>query len=54
MFVTCMCDYRRGMDWRMDLLDSYLHDSELRVQSLTVLSLFYKLKRTLSSPVVAW
>jgi hypothetical protein len=23
-----MCDYRRGFDWRMDLLTSYKHDSE--------------------------
>jgi hypothetical protein len=26
-----MCDYRRGMDWRKDLLTTYTHDSELQV-----------------------
>jgi hypothetical protein len=25
-----MCDYRRGLDWRMDLLSTYTHDSELQ------------------------
>jgi hypothetical protein len=26
----CVCDYGRGMDWRMDLLTTYTHDSELQ------------------------
>jgi hypothetical protein len=25
-----MCDYRRGLDWWLDLLTTYTHDSELR------------------------
>jgi hypothetical protein len=29
--VTCMCDYRQGLDWWMDLLTTYTHDSELQV-----------------------
>jgi hypothetical protein len=29
--VTCMCDYRRGLDWWMDLLTTYIHHSELQV-----------------------
>jgi hypothetical protein len=28
-FVTCMCDYRRGLDWWMNLLTTYTDDSEL-------------------------
>jgi hypothetical protein len=37
IFSRGMCDYRRGMDWRMDLLTNYTHDLELR--ALTALSL---------------
>jgi hypothetical protein len=25
-----VCDYRRGLDWWMDLLNAYTHDSELQ------------------------
>jgi hypothetical protein len=28
--VTYMCDYRRGLDWWMDLLTTYTQDSELQ------------------------
>jgi hypothetical protein len=28
--VVCMCDYRRGLDWRMDLLTTYTLDFELQ------------------------
>jgi hypothetical protein len=28
--VTYMCDWRRGLDWWMDLPTSYTHDSELQ------------------------
>jgi hypothetical protein len=36
--VTCRgCDYRRGLDWRMDLLATCTHHSELQV--ITALSL---------------
>jgi hypothetical protein len=27
-----VCDYRRGMDWWMDLLNTYTHHSELELQ----------------------
>jgi hypothetical protein len=29
--VTCMSDYRRGLDWSSDLLATYTHDWELQV-----------------------
>jgi hypothetical protein len=25
--VTCMSDYRRGLDWTLDLLTTYIHNS---------------------------
>jgi hypothetical protein len=28
--VTYRRDYRRGLDWRIDLLTTYTHDSELQ------------------------
>jgi hypothetical protein len=37
-------DYRRGLDWRMDLLTTYTHDSDL--QSLTALSLTFTLYKS--------
>jgi hypothetical protein len=37
-----MADYRRGMDWWMDLLTTYTRDLEL--QAITALSLMYTLK----------
>jgi hypothetical protein len=35
-----MFDYRRGLDWRMDLLTSYTHDLELQAIKAPPLSLF--------------
>jgi hypothetical protein len=35
--TICVCYYRRGMDWWMDLLTTYTHHSELQV--ITALSL---------------
>jgi hypothetical protein len=29
-YTTYMCDYRRGLDWWMDLFTTYTHDSELK------------------------
>jgi hypothetical protein len=43
--VTIMDEYKRGMDWRMDLLITYTHDSEL--QALVTLSLVYTLYKSL-------
>jgi hypothetical protein len=38
-----MCDYRRGMDWWMNLLTTYTHDSELQaITALSVISTLYK------------
>jgi hypothetical protein len=39
------CDYRRGLDWWMDLLTTYTYDSEL--QAITALSLIYRLYKSL-------
>jgi hypothetical protein len=39
-----MCDYRRGLDWWMDLLTTYTHHSE--VQIITTLSLISTLQIT--------
>jgi ribosomal protein S27AE len=30
--VCGVCDYRRGLDWSMDLLTNYTHHSELQLQ----------------------
>jgi hypothetical protein len=27
----CVCDYRRGMEWWMDLLTAYTHHSQLQL-----------------------
>jgi hypothetical protein len=27
---VCVCDYRRGMDWILDLLTTCIHNSELQ------------------------
>jgi hypothetical protein len=41
--VMCMCDYRRGWDWWMDLLTTYTHHSELQVITALLLTCaFYK------------
>jgi hypothetical protein len=51
--VTCMGVYTRGLDWWMDLLTTYTHDSEL--QAITELSLIYSLfksRHAKSSPVL--
>jgi hypothetical protein len=40
-----VCDYRRGLDWWMDLLTTYTHDSEL--QAITTLSLLYTLYKSI-------
>jgi hypothetical protein len=36
--VKCMCDFRRGMDWWMDLLTTYTHDWELHANTVPPLS----------------
>jgi hypothetical protein len=57
------CDYRWGMDWWMNLLTTYKHDSELQV--ITVLSLISTLHKSpqyllsifqpaVSSPAIPW
>jgi hypothetical protein len=51
------CDYRRGMDWRMGLLNSYTHHSELQV--ITALSLISTIHISLhtkssQSSLVSW
>jgi hypothetical protein len=35
--VYVMCDYRRGMDWILDLVISYTHHSELPVTTALLL-----------------
>jgi hypothetical protein len=40
-----MYDYRRGLEWWMDLLTTYTHDLEL--QALRTLSLIYTLYKSL-------
>jgi hypothetical protein len=43
--VKNMCDYRRGLDWWMDLMATYTHDSELQV--ITTPLLIYALQSSL-------
>jgi hypothetical protein len=45
-----MCDYRRGMDWGLDLLANYTHHSELRVitAQLLISTLYKSLEHTIS------
>jgi hypothetical protein len=38
--VMCMCDCRRGLDWWLDLLTTYTHNSELQVITGPPLSFF--------------
>jgi hypothetical protein len=40
-----MCDYRRAMDWSVDLLTTYMRHSELQV--IIELSLFHTIYRSL-------
>jgi hypothetical protein len=47
--VMCMCDYRRGMDWWMDLLTTYTHDSEL--QAITAPPLISTIHKSLQHPL---
>jgi hypothetical protein len=42
-------DYRRGLDWWMDLLTTYKHDSELH--TITALSLIYIPYKSLQHPL---
>jgi hypothetical protein len=58
-----MCDYRRGLDWWIDLLTTYTHDSELQaVTAPPLISTIHKspqhqlniLQPTVSSPTVPW
>jgi hypothetical protein len=37
------CDYRRGMDWILDILTTYTHHTELQV--ITALSLIYTINK---------
>jgi hypothetical protein len=32
--IVCVCDYRQGLDWWMDLLTTYTHNPQL--QAVTV------------------
>jgi hypothetical protein len=41
--TICVCDYRRGMDWILDLLNTYTHHSELQVITApSLISTLYK------------
>jgi hypothetical protein len=43
ILLRCRGDRRRGMDWRLDLLSTYTHDSELQViTALSLISTLYK------------
>jgi hypothetical protein len=45
-----VCDYRRGMDWTLDLLTTCIHHSELQeITALSLISKFYKLLHAKSS-----
>jgi hypothetical protein len=50
--VTCMCDYRRGLDWWMYLLTTHKHDSELQQRTirLSLISTLYKSLHAKSFP----
>jgi hypothetical protein len=63
--VMCrsVCDYRRSMDWILDLLSTYTHDSEL--EAITASSLISTIHKSpphplslsqpaVSLPVVPW
>jgi hypothetical protein len=59
--VTCMCDYRRGLDWWLDLLTTLPHVSKLQATTApSLISPLHKsLEHTLSllsllSLVVSW
>jgi hypothetical protein len=45
-----VCDYRRGSGWRMDLLATCTHHSELQV--ITALSLISKLYKSQQDPLI--
>jgi hypothetical protein len=47
--VTCMSDYRRGLDWWMDLLTTYTYDSEL--QAITAPPLISTIHKSSQHPL---
>jgi hypothetical protein len=58
-----MCDYRRGLDWPMDLLTTYTHDSELQaIAAPPLIFTFHKspqhplslFQPAVASPAVLW
>jgi hypothetical protein len=40
--VTCMCDYRRGLDWWMELLTTYTHESQIRTSNYNATANLHK------------
>jgi hypothetical protein len=61
--VPCMSDYRRGLDWWLDLLTTYTHDSLVKVITVSpLISTIHKspqgplslFKSAMSSPAVPW
>jgi hypothetical protein len=58
-----MCDYRRGLDWWLDLLTTYKHNSELQaITAPPLISTIHKspqhplsiIHLAVSSPIVLW
>jgi hypothetical protein len=52
--VTCMSDYRRGLDWRLDLLNTYTlttHDYTLQVIDTQQVKVEVTLRLTVSQSV---
>jgi hypothetical protein len=45
--VTYMCDYRRGLDWRLDLLTTYRSELQVTITLSPISSLYKSLQHTL-------
>jgi hypothetical protein len=53
--VTCMCDYRRSLDWCLDLLTTYKHDTlSTSNYSATAISTIQKSPQQTLSLFPAW
>jgi hypothetical protein len=49
--VTCMSDYRWILDWRMDLLTTYIHDWELQaIVATPLISTIHKITTAPAKP----
>jgi hypothetical protein len=46
--VTCMSDYRRGLDWRLDLLTTYRSELQVTITLSLISNLYKSLHHTLS------